>query len=465
MLVLVMMTKRTFNCAEANSAVQQFWRHLSKARVQGNFLQLVEGTHFLGIERLGNTLMVRKSYVDLHGIILNRQQLGDGVMIITGSPGIGKTFFIFYLLYMLAEQRCTVVYDNEYLKKRYMFKQGRVLVGSRDAFDAELQDPNTWCLMDGIRPNLNPATTVMVTPPNEALYKDAEKLPTATTWYMPVWSEHEILTARTTMFPSLSEDFVLELFDKWGGIPRFLLQNARVRNQQLRLQKAIDAWWDVDKMRSSVGAIESASEASHRILHIAVEPDYIQTSVHFASQWVGGQIAFKLYGANRAKLVEFLQSSSAESSYSSVRGVLLEGYLHKLLAQGCTYTIKDLDNVRKGEYELLFIPGAISYVFDSLEALRSQPDGVYCRPKYKRLTAVDAVMQPNKLFQFAVSQRHPINSRGLTDAVHVLRGAQDTLQLLFVVPADQFAQFLKQHGQDKDASLPIKQYALKLPML
>lgn len=58
--------------------------------------------------------------------------------------GIGKTFFIFYLLYMLAEQRCTVVYDNEYLKKRYMFKQGRVLVGSRDAFDAELQDPNTW---------------------------------------------------------------------------------------------------------------------------------------------------------------------------------------------------------------------------------------------------------------------------------------------------------------------------------
>lgn len=87
MLVLVMMTKRTFNCAEANSAVQQFWRHLSKARVQGNFLQLVEGTHFLGIERLGNTLMVRKSYVDLHGIILNRQQLGDGVMIITGSPG------------------------------------------------------------------------------------------------------------------------------------------------------------------------------------------------------------------------------------------------------------------------------------------------------------------------------------------------------------------------------------------
>eukprot|EP00877_Chromochloris_zofingiensis_P006646 jgi/Chrzof1/2234/Cz11g07200.t1 len=36
--------------SEASPAIQQFWRQLTKAEMQGDFLRLAEGTHFFGDE-------------------------------------------------------------------------------------------------------------------------------------------------------------------------------------------------------------------------------------------------------------------------------------------------------------------------------------------------------------------------------------------------------------------------------
>lgn len=117
MLVLVVMAKCSFHSAVASPAMQEFWQQLTKAEVQGDFLRLVEGTYFLGNKRLGNMLMVRRSYVDLHNIILNHHETGGRVITITGSPGqltcvfcshlcSGRCWLLVLWLYLQAQPGC-----------------------------------------------------------------------------------------------------------------------------------------------------------------------------------------------------------------------------------------------------------------------------------------------------------------------------------------------------------------------
>ena len=62
-----------------------------------SFLNLPNGVHILGDPDKPSTLLIRKCYGDLATVILD-----DNVrrIRITGNPGIGKTYFGYYLLYL-----------------------------------------------------------------------------------------------------------------------------------------------------------------------------------------------------------------------------------------------------------------------------------------------------------------------------------------------------------------------------
>ena len=62
--------------------------------------------------------------------------------------------------------------------------------------------------------------------------------------------------------------------------------------------------------------------------------------------------------------------------------------------------------------------------------------GVYGWGRNKNLPSVDAVVQPDKLFQMTVSGDHRIDARGLSTAVHAMQAEEREVQLFFVVPAD-----------------------------
>ncbi|KAF0473026.1 putative crinkler family protein [Gigaspora margarita] len=98
-----------------NQKLARFWNALKDGKVEkhdgGQFLELSRDAYYLlGKDEQGSnisTLFIRECYHHLCKIIFESKKTRWRI---TGNPGIGKTFFGFYILYLLSQQRKTVVY-------------------------------------------------------------------------------------------------------------------------------------------------------------------------------------------------------------------------------------------------------------------------------------------------------------------------------------------------------------------
>lgn len=95
--------------------------------------------------------------------------------------------------------------------------------------------------------------------------------------------------------------------------------------------------------------------------------------------------------------------------------------------------------------------------------------GVYGWGRSKNLPAIDAVVQPDKLFQITVSGDHRINAKGLANAVRAMQAEEREVQLFFVVPPDVFSSYTKQtlkriRGdlEAENVARAVKQFVLKI---
>ena len=126
-----------------------------------------------------NELYIRKAYEDLFQIICNNLNSDNEAkrrfhsMAIAGTQGIGKSMFLFYILWRLANMETTktvILHRQIEHEIIYMF-QGS---GCWDTFDSNdivafLEDPTTWYLTDSLTPSptLANAITILVSPPTE----------------------------------------------------------------------------------------------------------------------------------------------------------------------------------------------------------------------------------------------------------------------------------------------------------
>ena len=62
------------------------------------------------------------------------------------SAGIGKSLFLYYIMWTLARQHKTVVWDRLDVGPVLFSGQG-VMTGPLEAFSKELDDPDTWCVL------------------------------------------------------------------------------------------------------------------------------------------------------------------------------------------------------------------------------------------------------------------------------------------------------------------------------
>lgn len=125
-----------------------FWSALPRASVSGRLLQLADGTLFLGKAKLSNKLYIREDYLGMWDVIKASVESGITGLVISGSPGIGKSRFGLYVLFQLARlDVCqTVVWEATQSRRRYLFRRGqRALKGGLDAFVELLEDTSVWC--------------------------------------------------------------------------------------------------------------------------------------------------------------------------------------------------------------------------------------------------------------------------------------------------------------------------------
>ena len=175
----------------------KFWRALKNASCENETLKLSENTQFLG-KGYVSILFIRKCYHDLQKIVFD-----DTInkLRITGNPGIGKTFFGYYLLYLLAQKDATIVYDNYHETKPIIFEGNNAYVSNSDGIEVYLRKPTVWYIVDGKEPKDVKAKTILICSPKKDHYWNFDKYKgVVTIRYMPTWKWKEIAQCRKELY-------------------------------------------------------------------------------------------------------------------------------------------------------------------------------------------------------------------------------------------------------------------------
>ncbi|CAJ0763139.1 442_t:CDS:2, partial [Entrophospora sp. SA101] len=225
------------------------WNALKSGTKENQFLRLSkEASYILGDDDKGSNppaLFIRDCYIHLSEIILEDDNIRR--LRITGNPGIGKTFFGYYLLHLLAMRNKTVIY-HKCNKTPILFSEEAVYHIYQDniyEFNDFLMKRDVWYIVDGREPSDIHAKTILICSPQKHYYHKFDKLGTIIR-YMPVWSYVEIKKCKDKLFPDLNQELVQSLYNKWGGIPRYTLYYAL--NDKLSIEFLENFLGDVAKI-------------------------------------------------------------------------------------------------------------------------------------------------------------------------------------------------------------------------
>ncbi len=201
-----------------------------------------------------------------------------------------------------------------------------------------------------------------------------------------------------------------------------------------------------------------------------MEAGYLKGPVVFASDWVQGEVISRCLQHGRHEVHNFLAASGGEPSVAAFRGALWERYAHVALQRGGWFTCRDLQDPEAGSFEIELQPCSSSVGLCNVQDISTGlSSGVYGWGRNKNLPAINAVVQPGKLFQVIVFGDHRINATGLANAVHAMQAEERDVQLFLVVLRDDFSRYttqtLKRIGGDSAAESvahAVKQFVLRL---
>ena len=456
-------------CSPA-AAVEAFWLQLPLATVDGAVLRLAGGTTFLGSSNLSNAMFIRDDY---RGLWTEMQRLissGLSRIVISGNPGIGKSWFGLFVAFQLLSQMkpATIVWEARLSGTRTLIRDGCVLRGNLDSFLDELDDSSTWYLVDeAIFPGALrvEARTLVFSSPKRDNYRLTLKSTASTLRHLPVWSWDEIDACRQLLYTNdtvRTPAAVAEAYSRWGGIPRFVLEKLDDASAQTELEEAI-AGCDLRRLMESVGAIDSAPDASHRILHILTTPKYLKSSVEFGSDHIVARIAELFKTRQRAEFFSFVSCETAPL-YAKLRGDFFEVLAHDTVVAGGVFRTRGLAPV-SGDSDLS-LPSLPVQRFSgksprALEKLTALLQAHYFRPYARNFPVADALVLPNMLFQMTVSLNHDVNESKLAAIMNYLKA--NTAELVFVVPPDKFEKFAAYKFKDARLGQRVRQRVLRIP--
>ncbi|CAG8792462.1 15580_t:CDS:2, partial [Racocetra fulgida] len=116
---------------------------------------------------------------------------------ITGTPGIGKSYFGLYLLFYIRYNYPEAIIIWQYDKKIcYQFSSdSNVQNGYIYQFDEILRNSNNFFLVDAQElTSKRKAYMILLTSPKVERFNEAVKWPGFTQYFMPVWDQEEIIT-------------------------------------------------------------------------------------------------------------------------------------------------------------------------------------------------------------------------------------------------------------------------------
>ena len=433
-----------------------FYNDISNANLVNGWLSFLQPIPSCTL----NELYIRESYKTIASSI----QPGINKAIITGTPGIGKSLFMIYLLWKLvkAGKRVLLIYHPDII---YYDGEGRVFHCPEGSLPSSNElifwNADLWCLFDAKGKKeehlsalpYGRCTFVLSTSPRREMVNDFKKPPPPRIFYMPLWNEAELETIASS-FPGASD--WLERFRILGGIPRHVLEVTDYSPKALL--EAACKQCDLNDCIKIVGLDSTITEKSkvvHSLVHITSTSPFTQSSVSYASATALDIIVANKGAEAKRKMAELLESSAGNPLTASLCGYIFEPYALELLEKGGQFICHQLvhgNKKLKPADVVVTIPSSTRMVVDKVESGQTQ-NQLYI-PKTKNYTAIDAWIPEFGAFQMTVGKTHDIKGGAKADLA--LLGTNGN-KLFWLLPPLYFKSFTKKSPQDID------QYAMRIP--
>ena len=413
---------------------------------------------------------------DVYDELYNRYVSQFRYVIVTGNPGIGKSYFSLYVLYRLRKERrdLVIVYESVPTSIRVVFNGDTVSIPVNEIeFSPLLEKEDTIYLFDAGtqgagKPRLTTSRTIVFSSPSLSNYHDWYKERVygdaggGVMVYMPTWSWDEI--NKLCIVRKLESEKARERFNHWGGIARCIFRTVQKcdTSEYADLNTAISDCIPENIIRLA-NALRGGDvdKNSHMVLHICVTNrlpdgllDYTSAVIHFASDYVVDRVFEKYIDSTKNRLIDVVNHCK-DSWLSGIHGQLFERFAHFSFMNhdALEYDTKCLEpahsmfnKVTKKKFGKL-----IETPLPNVAALASNRDqkGVYLKPVQKNFESLDAIIPPKVGVQMTVASSHPIKTVELQRVVNALGCTKTrTFTFYFVVPRDVFDGFKKQSYLD-----------------
>jgi hypothetical protein len=411
--------------------------------------------------KLGN-LYIRDCYRTIAASITDRN--GIQKAIITGTPGIGKSLFLIYLLWQLVKKRQRVLFIYHPFSIYYdengdvlQFESGRL----PSDIDYSFWNDTLWCLFDakfkeeadlGHLP-VGLSTFILSTSPRRGMVNDFKKPPVPQTFYMPIWTETE-LAVIAPLFPNSDNEW-RERFRILGGIPRHVLEDTK--DSPTAILGAACKKCSLDNCIEEIGidsAITDKSKVIHSLVHITSAPPFETSSVCYASQAALNIIVQHKEQKARLRMRDLLASCEGNPLTAALCGYIFEQYAIELLEKGGEFPCRQLfhgNKKIKPDDMTLQLQSSNKIVADRV--MHNQTLNQLYVPKTKNYTAIDAWIPGVGAFQITISEKHGIKGQAEDDLAKLGGGNK----LYWLLPPSHYPSFTKKSPHS------IEQYAVKIP--
>ena len=391
----------------------------------------------------------RECYNYLRSFILNNNL--HNRFLITGNPGIGKTYFGRLMLVELLKIGKKVLFDSKDCTL-YIDPNGNTYRVNSYEYKLFAQAKDTWCIIDGRPPQIShdwsAGKFIMVSSPQRDIIKDFDK-PRCKTFYMPTWDEDELLECWKSLYKSeITEETIKRKFNLCGGIPRWIfdseMDSEKIRKMIVSASESIDSC-----ILDYQAKLFFGHEFSHKIIHIHTnledtENPYTDSICLFASKFAGNKCIDHLKRHNKEKLRTFILSARNIKEMGALRGQLFELLSHEILCRGGRFLTRKLTD-RGTEPAVLkeFESDLEERIFWSVDEIKhdiQQGRKNYYRPNSDTFESIDSYIYPNKMFQITVSRGHDVKQDGLR-AIKEILDEDSEINIYFVLPKDIFENF------------------------
>jgi hypothetical protein len=409
-----------------------------------------------------NRLHIRESYKTIASSILEGN--GSHKAIITGTPGIGKSLFLFYLLWKLVKDRKRVLFMYGAFNIYYDGKGGVFWFASGNLpldNDVSFWNRSLWCLFDAKckgEADLNRlpqdlSTFIISTSPRRDMVNDFKKPPVPQIFYMPIWTEAELDTI-ALLFPHATQ--WRERFEILGGIPRHVLEDT-TQSPKLMLESACKKC-SLDDCIREIGmdsAITDKSKVIHSLVHMTSDPPFTNSSVCYASPTALNIIVKYRGDEAKCRMRTLLSACNRNPLTAALCGYVFEQYAIELLEKGGKFPSRQLfhgnKKIKPNDGTLDILPST------KIVAERVLPSHTLHQlyvPKAKNYAAIDAWIPGVGAFQITVGENHELNGRVEKDLAEL----GEAKRLYWVLPPEHYHSFTKKTPQS------IEQYAVMIPL-